>query len=554
MKKMRRGKTVAVVSALCIAVGLTGCGGGNQNAVETSALKKVSFPVKEEVTMTIWKYNSNQVLTTEADMGAYQELAKDSGVKIEMMHPVAGQEAEQFNLMVASHEMPDIVYCFDGIYPGGLIKGYNDNLIYDLNELMEQNGDNLNALFAAFPKLKTEASDEEGHILSAPMIRGDSVVRTYRGPVVRKDYLDKFGLDIPQTIDDWHEMLTTFKNNGVEIPFTTRAEFMNTEAFIGAYGIKWDFMLDNGKVIYGPADARVKDYIKTMAQWYKEGLLDSEIATNDRKNMDSKILSLGAGSWVSTVGDGMGNYLSSAEGSIDGFDIVGVPYPGLTKDQSGIIIQRDPMVQSGLGASITTSTKHPDIAMALVDYAYGKKGHMLFNFGVEGVSYEMKDGVPVYTDEVVHNPDGLPMSKAGSKYALAFTFGPFVQDKYYGQQFYGRPQQQAAGKTWSKDVDKYAEKNIVLRGTPTSEESAEIAPMLNEVTTFVNEQYVKWLMGVGDVDAEFDSYIATLNSMGLPRIIEVYQSAHDRFIQKFPEMATQDDYNVSEFYWKDGMK
>lgn len=552
MKRTNKGRIAAAICALSITALLAGCGSGNQNAVDTSKLKKVTFPVEEDITISMWKENINQVLSSEEDMGAFQELAKISGVKLNIIQPVAGQGAEQFNLMIASHELPDIVY--ENSFPGGNVKAYTDGLIYDLNDLMELNAPNLTALFNEFPKLKMASADSDGRIYTAPMIRGDNVVRTYRGPVIRKDYLDKFGLAIPETIDEWHDMLTTFKNNGVEIPYTTRSEFMNVESFIGAYGIKWDYMLDNGKVIYGPADPRVKDYIKTMAQWYKEGLIDSEISTNDRKSMDSKVLSVGAGSWTGTLGDGMGNYLSSAEGQIEGFDIVGAPYPGLKKGEPGVIIQRDPIVQPIFGASITTSSQHPDVAMALLDYAYGKEGHKLFNFGIEGKSYEMVDGVPTYTDEVTHNPDGLPMAKAGSKYALAFTRGPIVQDKYYGEQFYSRPQQKDARSTWTKNVDKYAEKNIVRLGEPTLEESSEIASMLNEITTYANEQYVKWLMGQGDIDAEFDSYVDTLNSMGLPRVLEVYQSAHDRYIQKFPEMATQDEFNVSDYFWKDETK
>ena len=66
---------------------------------------------------------------------------------------------------------------------------------------------------------------------------------------------------------------------------------------------------------------------------------------------------------------------------------------------------------------------------------------MLFNFGVEGVSYEMKDGYPTYTDEVMKNPDGLSITQALSKYNLASYSGPFVQDRRYVEQYSALPQQ-----------------------------------------------------------------------------------------------------------------
>ena len=55
---------------------------------------------------------------------------------------------------------------------------------------------------------------------------------------------------------------------------------------------------------------------------------------------------------------------------------------------------------------------------------------MLYNFGIEGESYEMQDGKPVYTDLVLNNPDGLTANQALSEYSgLAVGNGPFVRDR-----------------------------------------------------------------------------------------------------------------------------
>lgn len=539
-------------AALCSAVLLCGCGKTGGSALANQ--KQIAFPLKDDVTLTIWKNNVNMAVKNEKDMACYQKMAEKTGVKIEMIHPVAGQRKEQFNIMIASQELPDIIIGFDGLYSGGLIKGYDDNLIYDLAELMPLNAPNLNKLYEAFPKLKMEASDDQGHIFTAPMIRGDNLVRTYRGLIIRKDYLDKFHLEVPETIDDWHEMLTTFKQNGIDIPFTTTASFLKTEAFIGAYGIDQKFFLKDGKAAYGPYEEQYKEYVKTMAKWYSEGLIDSEITGNDTKTMDAKVMSSGAGAFVGTTGNQIGGYLSEMQAQNPSFDLVAAPYPGLKKGEPGIIIQRDPLVQPELGASVTKACQNPEVAMAFLDYAYGKDGHMLFNFGVEGESYEMVDGVPKYTDVVMNNPDGLSVAKAGSLYAVAFTSGPLVQDKYYAQQFYGRPQQQEAGRVWSKDVDKYNEKNPVLLGTLSPEEAQEVSPKLNEITTYANEQFAKWLTGQGDVETEFEEYRNTLRKLGIEQVLEYYQAAYDRYIEKYPEMKTQSEYNISDYFWEDEAK
>lgn len=542
-------KKKILLAAALLAVALAGCANDRQSN-SGEVFEQVNFPVEEDVTLTMWKNNIHMVVKNERDMACYKEMERLTGVKVDMIHPVAGQRTEQFNIMIASQELPDIIVSFDSLYSGGVIKGYNDNVIRELNGLMEKNAPNLNKLYEKYPQLKMEASDDKGRIFTTPMIRGDSMARTYRGPIIRADYLKKFNLEVPETIDDWYQMLTTFKQNGISIPFTTTASFLRTESFMGAYGVAPKFFLNDGKAAYGPYEENFKEYVRTMAKWYKEGLIDSEITTNDQKTMDSKVMSFGAGAFIGTIGNQIGGYLEEMRGQNPEFDLVAAPYPGLKEGEPGIMIQRDPMVQPELGASITAACKYPEIAMAYLDYAYGKQGHMLFNFGVEGESYEMVDGEPVYTDAVMKNPDGLTVSKAGSLYALAFTSGPFVQDKYYVQQFYGKPQQQEAGKTWAKDVDKYIEKNTVLLGTLTPEESEEAAPMINEIMTYANEQLVKWMMGQGDVDAEFDSYRDTLKQLGIEKVLQYYQAAYDRYIEKYPEMKTQAEYNVSDFFWE----
>ena len=67
---------------------------------------------------------------------------------------------------------------------------------------------------------------------------------------------------------------------------------------------------------------------------------------------------------------------------------------------------------------------------------------MLYNFGTEGVSYEMQDGKPVYTSLITNNPDGLTMAQAMSYYIGASHMGGgFVQDLDYYNQYLARQQQ-----------------------------------------------------------------------------------------------------------------
>src|SRR5690606_30209797 len=107
----------------------------------------------------------------------------------------------------------------------------------------------------------------------------------------------------------------------------------------------------------------------------------------------------------------------------------------------------------GSSVAITTSAKNPEEIVKWLDFAYSEEGHMLFNFGIEGVTYEMIDGYPTYTKEITDNPDGLPMTQALGKYVRASYSGPFIQDKGYIEQYANLPEQQEAITLWSESAE-----------------------------------------------------------------------------------------------------
>lgn len=548
---MKNKKLIASVAALAVAAtaALSGCGNGaNETAGNYS---QVNFPVSEDVTLKVWAVNTHMVVKNMKDMGCYQEITKNTGVKFDFVSPVAGQTTEQFNIMIASGEYPDIIEQFQNRYKGGFVKAWNDNVILELSDLVKKCAPNLSALYKKYPQLEHAASNAEGQMFAVPMMRGGSILRTYTGPAVRADYLKKFNISAPETIDDWHNMLTTFKSNGIEYPFTATKGYFNFPVFVGAYGVGKSFYNDNGAVKFGPIENGYKEYVKTMAQWYKEGLIDSEILTNDQKIADSKIMNGGAGAFIGTTGNSIGGYLQEMKSKNPDFDLQPVKYPVLNSGEVNRFVQRDDIVQTVNGSVITTACEHPDIAMAVLDYGFSKEGHMALNFGVEGESYTMEDGYPKYTDLIMHNPDGLNVSKAGSLYARSFTYMTGVQDSKYGEQFYGNPRQQESTKVWASSVDAINANNPTVYATLTPERTDEISSSLNEINTYVSEKFAKWMMGTEDIDAGFDEYVDQIKKMGIEKILGYYQEAQDKYFEKYPDMKHQTDIEVSDIFWQE---
>ena len=158
-------------------------------------------------------------------------------------------------------------------------------------------------------------------------------------------------------------------------------------------------------------------------------------------------------------------------------------------------------------------------------HKYGEEGYMLNNFGIEGVSYEMVDGYPKYTDVITNNPDGLAIGQAMPLYFRASTEGPLVQDVRYIEQYYAEPAQKEALDVWSNCNH---DAHIMPQITLTEDEGNEYSKLMTAIGTYVSEMMVKFIVGEEPIE-NFDKYIETLKGMNIDRAIEIQQAALDRF-------------------------
>ena len=117
--------------------------------------------------------------------------------------------------------------------------------------------------------------------------------------------------------------------------------------------------------------------------------------------------------------------------------------------------------------------------MKWIDYAYSNEGNLLYNFGVEGLTYNMVNGYPKYTDLIMKNPDGLPVATAMAKHILGSQNWALVQDIRYFEQFQSPLAMKAIG-VWTK-----AERDRVV--PPLSLSAAESADDLLQAD---RDQYV----------------------------------------------------------------
>ena len=146
-------------------------------------------------------------------------------------------------------------------------------------------------------------------------------------------------------------------------------------------------------------------------------------------------------------------------------------------------------------------------------------------YGIEGISYEVIDDYPYFTDYVKNNPDGLPFAQALSQYDYSPANGPFLANGDYSIQTYSDAQKNAL-KVWSdNDCGDHYVATVI---GPAPEYADEYSFIKSEVDTYVSENFALFITGERSLD-EFDAYLDTLKSMNVDRMVEIYQAAFDAF-------------------------
>ncbi|MEC0089683.1 extracellular solute-binding protein [Paenibacillus macquariensis] len=533
---------VGVSAVLLTSLILSGCSQGNGNKLEgkqgdngKGASEEIgsTYPLNTTETISSWEVLDSNAVTFHADLADTpfgKALAKATGVNVKYIHPNEQQSKEQFNLMIASDELLDTVE-YDwtghsaGSYPGGPEKAISDGVILELNDIIDQYAPNLKKKLAANKELDKMVKTDSGKYYVFPMIRNSSGL-VFRGPMIRKDWLDDLKLPVPTTIAEWETTLKAFKDQkGAKAPLSvtyTGGNFEIRDAFIGAYHTSNSFYIDDeGKVKYGPIDPQYKDFLTLFRKWFAEGLFDKDFALTDTKALDNKILTGQTGATVHQLSGGIGRWMDAMKEQDPKFNLVGTPYPTLNNGEVPFTGQLSFIYNPGPSKAITTSAKNPELVARWLDYAYSDEGAMLLNFGIEGESYVMENGAPVYTD-LIKNNEKYSLQQMVSIYSK--PNGPYEAD---GRRNWNTlPQQDEAVKVWSQtDAKKHTLPAFL---TPTAEESKELGKIVMEVSNYKEEMFVKFIVGKEPMES-YDQYVAQIKKMGIDRAIEIYQSALERY-------------------------
>ena len=471
----------------------------------------------------------------------HTKLAEILGVNIAWEFPTTGTAGGTFTntLLADPSSLPEILggYFMDnaGLY-------LDDEVIWDLTPYIQEYAPAYYAFLQTNPAYDKAMKTDDGRYYAFGFFREDGGWNdTYLGPVVRTDWLEECGLEIPTTISEFENVIRVFNEKyGAQFSFAWSRVNGEGGGLCGAFGAytmsNETYFVKDGKVGFAMAEPEWRDLVSWYSKLWNDGLLDQDILTLDDTSIKAKIHNDQCGISITSMGQ-MNNW--NKERVADGKEEVwvGIPYP--TGDDGTLT---NVFGGFGIGNDTAVITKSADeetmkLCLRALDYAYTQEGFLYWNYGVEGVSWVMgDDGIPKFTALVNDDPDTDPMTK----YNGATWGSSCIQATNL---LYLKNSQAAidANDTWFYIYDD-EEANLAVTGgwkwpagtTFTLEESDELSLIANGIGTYASEAFASFLTGSADIkdDAAWDAYVAGFANHNLDRVLEIRQGCLDRYLAR----------------------
>ena len=194
------------------------------------------------------------------------------------------------NLAITSNQIPDAMLVnatqFNQMYKAGQLADMTD--VYEMYA-----SDTMRAMVDSSEGLAVENASYGGRMYGLTYTSDGDYELTW----IRKDWLDKLGLEEPKTIEDLEAVARAFVENDVSGKGTIgiagpqsdgllNATFLNNgtnnygfDSYFNGFGAYpgWWILGDDGKPVYGSITGETRNALEKLAQWYAEGLIDPEM-------------------------------------------------------------------------------------------------------------------------------------------------------------------------------------------------------------------------------------------------------------------------------------
>lgn len=555
MKHKKIKRIIAAALAAGMVFSLVGCSGGNKKQLKSGEFEEVdtaelAFPLKEKATLTgLISYPAN----TESNPNnrtIFKRLQEKTNVEIEWTAIQADQWGDKISLAMANVDtLTDFVFSA-GFGDSDLLKYADQGVIIPLEEYIDAYMPNLKTVFDKYPEYRAMCTDSEGHIWALPWIEQLGSEKTAIQTVgnmsfINKKWLDFLKLDIPETVDEFEQVLIAFRDHASElqaefgidgsiIPMSCIVNDGDQDPCILINGFGEGYgdadkgrhiaVTDDKKVICAATQEGFKKGIAWLHQLYDEGLIDPEAFTQE---------------WSTYVSKGKsGRYGVCFSWDIANIDNLEdwVPLPALTADVRNITPQNGSFT-SGFDRGrcvVTAVAEQPALVCAWLDQMYDPFQSPQNNWGTYGEDDEFDifelGKNEAGEDMLKHAPlgDASPVEVREAE----SVGGPLaILDEYYGV-YVTCPDDAQYRLDWIEEYytpdmnTKYVYPNVFMSRDDTEELSNLQADIEKRIKTAKSD----WIMN-GFTDADWDEYLKELDSYGLNDYLEIFQRYLDAYYE-----------------------
>lgn len=437
-------------------------------------------------------------------------------------------EEEAFNLMIAANDYTDIIGVMN--YYGGTAssagheKAIEDDVIIDLYDDLKAYAPNYWKLLTADDNAYMTMRTASGYMGCIAQLLKKAGTEN-QGMIVRKDWFEASGVSALDTIDQFEEYLTYCKDNYGAYSYLQYQG--NDTDFASSFNVSpGTFNVIDGEVIHAFNNQAYQDYLAKMNDWYKKGLFNNEFyndtdITTVRSDMANDLCSFVDGS-----AEGMSNIFDMNPDNT-AMELMAIHYPKADGVDEIHVGYESQLIKNSDTWAVSTACGDHEPLLKLVNWLYSEEGQLMFNWGEEGVSYELdENGEPQWTDLVVNNPDGLNFMFASYLYAsgVGSAFMPSAYDMEKGFYSYNDDQLEAVDTLASLTDGAWNLPRYVML---TNEEQEEYNGIASDLDTYAKSMILKFILGDEPL-SNYDEFLNTCKDMGLDRMTELYQGAYDR--------------------------
>ncbi len=532
------------------------------SALATEVTPNNEFPiVKEKITLDVFA----PAIPTIIDLTTNEFtvwLEEKTGVHINWITAPQESAPEVLNMMLASGDLPDIILGVQVSTATEELYGTAEHMFRPLNDLIENYAPTFKSIMAARPEVKGAITALDGNIYSLPSIQDCYHCGYSQKMWINQDWLTKLNLEMPTTTEEFYNVLVAFRDgdpngNGKkdEIPLIGAKEnegwYQSVTGYLlnafvydsGVYNQVKDYVTKDGVVDTSINKEAYREGLKYLNKLYSEGLIYPDSLT--LKYDQVKALALAEDELVGAAPAGhLGMFLDVVTNPERYRHYTSVaPLKGPEGVQQATYFPYFPITTGEF--VITVDNPYPEASMRWADLMYDYETSMIRGWGKEGVAWRKAEEGEVGLD--------------GTTPALYKTLIPFdeqaqnVHWSWLGIEYTDNTLWNGTNVT-TPDMDLYSPEGFEkllwvetenkyepYKSNEYSElpalrmdsiDTDELSMLQVQLKNYIEESRSRFIIGDLSLDTDWDTYLSTLNDLGLNRYLELKQKAYDATYKK----------------------